>query len=57
MSDVQFVIEGKMFHAHKIILVNASSRFRAMLSSRFCEGSQAKIELNDVRYRIFEVGI
>ena len=55
LSDVQFLIESKIFYAHKIMLVNASQRFHAMLSSRFCDGSQNCIELSDVRYHIFEV--
>ncbi len=53
---MQFLIEGKMFYAHKIMLVNASPRLHNMLSSRFCEGTQNCIELSDVRYHIFEVG-
>lgn len=56
LSDIQFLIEGKLFYAHKIILVNASNRFRAMLSAKFCEGKQNTIEISDVRYHIFEVG-
>ncbi len=55
LSDVQFLIDGRIFYAHKIMLVNASPRFRALLSSRFCDGSQNVIELSDVRYHIFEV--
>ena len=57
LSDVQFLIDGKLFYAHRIILVNASNRFRAMLSKKFSEGNQSCIELNDVTYKIFEVGI
>ncbi len=57
LSDVQFLIEGRIFYAHRIILVNASQRFRAMLSSKFCEGSQNCVELSDVRFHIFEVGV
>ena len=57
LSDVQFLIEGRIFYAHRIILVNASQRFRAMLSSKFCEGSQNCVELSDVRLHIFEVGL
>ena len=57
LSDVQFLIEGRVFYGHKIILVNASERFRAMLSAQFTEARQdTAIPLADVRYHIFEVG-
>ena len=56
LSDVQFLIEGRVFYGHKIILVNASERFRAMLSAQFTEAIQnSAIPLADVRYHIFEV--
>ena len=57
LSDIQFMIEGHIFYAHKIILVNASNRFRAMLSNKFAESSQPVIEINDVRYHIFQVNL
>lgn len=57
LSDIQFMIEGHIFYAHKIILVNASNRFRAMLSNKFAESSQPVIEINDVRYHIFQVSL
>lgn len=44
-----------MFYAHKIILVNASSRFKQMLSSKVCEGNPPIIQIHDIRYDIFEV--
>lgn len=46
-----------MFYAHKIILVNASSRFKQMLSSKFCEGNPPIVQIHDIRYDIFEVSI
>lgn len=57
LSDVQFRVEGRVFYAHKIILVNASSRFKQMLSSKFCEGNPPIVQIHDIRYDIFEVSI
>jgi ankyrin repeat/BTB/POZ domain-containing protein 2 len=28
MSDIQFLVEGKVFFGHRIILINASPRFK-----------------------------
>ncbi|KAG8199228.1 hypothetical protein JTE90_003656 [Oedothorax gibbosus] len=53
MSDVQFRVEGRVFYAHKIILVNASPRFKAMLKS--AEGAPPVVQINDIRYDIFEL--
>ncbi|KAH7968274.1 hypothetical protein HPB52_007307 [Rhipicephalus sanguineus] len=55
MSDVQFRVEGRAFYAHKIILVNASPRFKAMLSSKSAEGSTPVVQINDIRYDIFQL--
>jgi ankyrin repeat/BTB/POZ domain-containing protein 2 len=55
LSDVQFRVEGRLFYAHKIVLVTASPRFKAMLSSKFCEGSPPIVQINDIRYNIFQV--
>ncbi|CAH1257296.1 ABTB2 [Branchiostoma lanceolatum] len=55
MSDVTFIVEGKPFYAHKIILANASTRFKNMLSGKFSEGKQPCIEISDIRYQIFQI--
>ncbi|XP_070561185.1 ankyrin repeat and BTB/POZ domain-containing protein 2-like [Ptychodera flava] len=55
MSDVTFIVEGRPFYAHKIILVTASKRFKAMLSDKFCESGQPCIEVNDFRYHVFKI--
>ncbi|XP_042902345.1 ankyrin repeat and BTB/POZ domain-containing protein 2 [Parasteatoda tepidariorum] len=54
MSDVQFRVEGRVFYAHKIILVNASPRFKSMLSTKFSEGVPPVVQINDIRYDIFQ---
>jgi ankyrin repeat/BTB/POZ domain-containing protein 2 len=57
LSDVQFRVEGRVFYAHKIILVNASNRFRQMLSSKFVtESNPPIVQINDIRFDIFAVG-
>ncbi|XP_045480339.1 ankyrin repeat and BTB/POZ domain-containing protein 2 isoform X2 [Harmonia axyridis] len=55
LSDVTFRVEGRLFYAHKIVLVTASPRLRAMLSSKLCEGGLPIVQINDIRYHIFEI--
>ncbi|XP_065334017.1 ankyrin repeat and BTB/POZ domain-containing protein 2 isoform X2 [Cloeon dipterum] len=55
LSDVRFRVEGRLFYAHKIVLVTASPRFKSMLSSKFCEGSPPVVQINDIRYNIFQM--
>jgi hypothetical protein len=55
LSDVQFRVEGKIFYAHKLVLVTASSRFHSMLNSRFADGSPPILQINDIRYEIFQL--
>lgn len=51
-SDVKFVVEGKDFHAHKIILSNGSEVFAAMLQHKMQENEQNPVEIEDVRYEV-----
>ena len=53
LSDVQFRVEGKIYFAHKLVLVTASPRFHSMLNSRYCEGNPPILQINDIRYEIF----
>ncbi|RWS02903.1 ankyrin repeat containing protein-like protein [Dinothrombium tinctorium] len=57
MSDVMFNVEGNLLYAHKIILVNASEKFKTMLTSRSGEpvsiAQPPIIQISDVRYDIF----
>ncbi|KAF5308313.1 hypothetical protein FQR65_LT06307 [Abscondita terminalis] len=55
LSDVTFRVEGRLFYAHKIVLVTASARLRAMLSSKLCEGGTPTVQINDIRYHIFQI--
>jgi hypothetical protein len=55
MSDVTFVVEGELFYAHRIILVAASSKFKAMLSAKFPDGTKPRIEIPNMKYDTFKV--
>ncbi|CAH1160285.1 unnamed protein product [Phaedon cochleariae] len=55
LSDVTFRVEGRLFYAHKILLVTVSSRFKALLSSKMSEGGLPIVQINDIRYHIFQI--
>ncbi|MEQ2271011.1 Ankyrin repeat and BTB/POZ domain-containing protein 2 [Xenotaenia resolanae] len=56
MSDVTFVVEGKPFYGHKVLLITASDKFKSLLTSSGSNGSPRKeIEINDVKYHIFQM--
>lgn len=50
-----FRVEGKIFYGHKIVLVTASPRFQSMLSSKLSEENTPTVQINDIRYHIFQV--
>merc|ERR1711959_124875 len=52
-SDVTFSVEGRTFHAHKIVLTLQSERFRAMFSSGMKESFDKQIDIPGMRYSIF----
>lgn len=56
MSDVTFIVEGRPFYAHKIILATASKKFKAMLSNKTIEPNDGRspcIEVTDIKYETF----
>ena len=59
LSDVRFRVEGRIFFAHKIVLLTASSRFQSMLNYRLSSssangnGEPPILQINDIRYDVF----
>ncbi|XP_036373929.1 ankyrin repeat and BTB/POZ domain-containing protein BTBD11-A-like isoform X2 [Megalops cyprinoides] len=54
MSDVTFLVEGKPFYAHKVLLFTASNRFKCLLSNRPAAENTC-IEITNVKYNIFQL--
>ncbi|XP_010998875.3 ankyrin repeat and BTB/POZ domain-containing protein 2 isoform X1 [Camelus dromedarius] len=57
MSDVTFLVEGKLFYAHKVLLVTASNRFKTLMTNKSeHDGDNGKtIEISDMKYHIFQL--
>uniref|UniRef100_A0A6Q2YDS8 BTB domain-containing protein n=1 Tax=Esox lucius TaxID=8010 RepID=A0A6Q2YDS8_ESOLU len=53
MSDVTFLVEGKPFYAHKVLLFTASARFKSLLQNRPAAENTC-IEISHVKYNIFQ---
>ncbi|XP_014062978.2 ankyrin repeat and BTB/POZ domain-containing protein BTBD11-A isoform X2 [Salmo salar] len=54
MSDVTFLVEGKPFYAHKVLLFTASARFKSLLQNRPA-AENTYIEISHVKYNIFQL--
>uniref|UniRef100_A0A672R2U7 Ankyrin repeat and BTB domain containing 3 n=1 Tax=Sinocyclocheilus grahami TaxID=75366 RepID=A0A672R2U7_SINGR len=54
MSDVSFLVEGKPFYAHKVLLFTASNRFKSLLANRPAAENTC-IEISHVKYNVFQV--
>nr|XP_056706977.1 ankyrin repeat and BTB/POZ domain-containing protein 2 [Euleptes europaea] len=57
MSDVTFLVEGKLFYAHKVLLVTASNRFKILMANKTEQDSQGSktVEISDMKYNIFKL--
>ncbi|XP_051886401.1 ankyrin repeat and BTB/POZ domain-containing protein 3-B isoform X2 [Pristis pectinata] len=57
MSDVTFLVEGKPFYAHRVLLFTASPRFKMLLSSRMPSDNPCSIfiEISHIKYNIFKM--
>lgn len=57
MSDVTFLVEGKQFYAHRVLLFTASPRFKMLLSSRMPSDNPCNIliEIGHIKYNIFRM--
>ncbi|XP_050811227.1 ankyrin repeat and BTB/POZ domain-containing protein 2 isoform X2 [Gopherus flavomarginatus] len=57
MSDVTFLVEGKLFYAHKVLLVTASNRFKTLMTNKTELDSQGSktVEISDMKYNIFKM--
>ncbi|XP_055030110.2 ankyrin repeat- and BTB/POZ domain-containing protein 3-B isoform X2 [Misgurnus anguillicaudatus] len=54
MSDVTFLVEGKPFYAHKVLLFTASNRFKLLLANRPAAENTC-IEISNVKYNVFQL--
>ena len=58
-SDVTFMVEGKPFYGHKIIISQLSEKFKAMFAQSqeqnggFIESKMTKIKIDNVSYLVF----
>lgn len=54
LADVGFIVEGRVFYAHRVILASASMRFKSMLAS-CADVAMPEIAIGDIDYDTFEV--
>ncbi|XP_068662768.1 ARM REPEAT PROTEIN INTERACTING WITH ABF2-like [Aristolochia californica] len=55
LSDVTFLVEGRLFYAHRIALLASSDAFRAMFDGGYREKDARDIEIPNIRWEVFEL--
>ncbi|XP_059834583.1 ankyrin repeat and BTB/POZ domain-containing protein 3-B isoform X4 [Hypanus sabinus] len=57
MSDITFLVEGKPFYAHRVLLYTASPRFKMLLSNQMPSENSHNIfiEISHIKYNIFKM--
>eukprot|EP01018_Ginkgo_biloba_P034226 Gb_07904 [translate_table: standard] len=55
LSDVNFLVEGRRFYAHRIALLASSDAFRAMFDGGYREKEAKDIEIPNISWRVFEL--
>uniref|UniRef100_A0A915A8R0 Ankyrin repeat protein n=1 Tax=Parascaris univalens TaxID=6257 RepID=A0A915A8R0_PARUN len=50
LSDVRFLVEKRIIHAHRIVLVNSSDVFKRLLDS-----PKGQIEIDNISYEVFKL--
>lgn len=52
-----FLVEGKLFYAHKVLLVTASNRFKTLMTNKTEHDSHGSktVEISDMKYNIFKM--
>eukprot|EP00164_Ancoracysta_twista_P002019 GFYU01002662.1.p1 GENE.GFYU01002662.1~~GFYU01002662.1.p1 ORF type:complete len:364 (+),score=37.02 GFYU01002662.1:159-1250(+) len=52
-SDLEFMVEGKKIHAHRVILTARSECFRAMLTSGMKESRERQVFIDNIAHDVF----
>uniref|UniRef100_F1KQV6 Ankyrin repeat and BTB/POZ domain-containing protein 2 n=1 Tax=Ascaris suum TaxID=6253 RepID=F1KQV6_ASCSU len=50
LSDIRFLVEKRIIHAHRIVLVNSSDVFKRLLDS-----PKGQIEIDNISYEVFKL--
>lgn len=54
-TDIDLVVDNKVFSGHKVILASASPYFETMFSTELCEKDKRTIEIHGLKKELFQV--